>query len=129
MCLKTEVLPSKKEIKVTIPPTRHDVIHACDIYEDFAIAYGYNKIPRTIPNTNTIAVELPVNKLSDHLRENIAQAGFTEALTFSLVRPFNQQKLRILLNFNSSVLKMTLHLNWAGKSKKFQLCISQTLKL
>ncbi|KAF8792646.1 Phenylalanine--tRNA ligase beta subunit like protein [Argiope bruennichi] len=38
MCLKSEVI-SNDEIKVEIPPTRHDVIHACDIMEDTAIAY------------------------------------------------------------------------------------------
>ncbi len=29
-------------VEVTIPPTRHDVLHPCDIYEDVAIAHGYN---------------------------------------------------------------------------------------
>lgn len=85
MCLTSELSETKQEIKVTIPPTRHDVIHACDIYEDAAIAYGYNKITKTIPHTNTIGKQMPLNKLSDHLRLSIAQAGFTEALTFSLV--------------------------------------------
>lgn len=85
MCLKSKVSSSGKGVRVTIPPTRHDVIHACDIYEDVAIAYGYNKIARTLPKTNTIGQQLPLNKLSDLLREPIAQAGFTEALTFSLV--------------------------------------------
>merc|ERR1719189_1298715 len=32
----------------------------------------------------TIATQQPLNKLTDQLREQIAQAGFTEALTFSL---------------------------------------------
>ena len=32
----------------------------------------------------TIASQQPINKLTDQLREQIAQAGFTEALTFSL---------------------------------------------
>lgn len=85
MCLKSALTASGQEIKVTIPPTRHDVIHACDIYEDVAIAYGYNKIERTIPSTNTIGTQLPINKLSDLLRAPIAQAAFSEALTFSLV--------------------------------------------
>jgi len=71
-------------LKVEIPPTRHDIIHACDIYEDVAIAYGYNNIVKTLPATNTIAAQYPINKLSDQLREQMAQAGFTEALTFSL---------------------------------------------
>lgn len=39
MYLKSEVTPSG-EVSVEIPPTRHDVIHACDIYEDVAIGHG-----------------------------------------------------------------------------------------
>ena len=27
-------------LRVRVPPSRHDVIHACDLYEDVAIAYG-----------------------------------------------------------------------------------------
>ena len=67
-----------------IPPTRHDIIHACDIYEDVAIAYGYNNITKKFPSFYTTASQLPINKLSDQLREQLAQAGFTESLTFSL---------------------------------------------
>lgn len=88
MCLTSEVLPDKMSLKVTIPPTRHDVIHACDIYEDVAIAYGYNNIKRTIPNTNTIGQQLDINKLTELLRSPIAECEFTEALTFSLVSEF-----------------------------------------
>lgn len=56
MSLKTNV--KNDTLKVEIPPTRHDVIHACDIYEDIAIAYGYNKIVKTIPRTSTISKEV-----------------------------------------------------------------------
>ncbi len=35
-------------VEVTIPPTRHDVLHPCDIYEDVAIAHGYNNITKVI---------------------------------------------------------------------------------
>lgn len=71
-------------LQVNIPPTRHDIIHACDIYEDAAIAFGYNNITKILPATNTIASQSPINKLTDQLRDQLAQAGFTEALTFSL---------------------------------------------
>lgn len=84
MCLKSEVANSEDQVIVEVPPSRHDVIHACDIYEDVAVAYGYNNIKKTIPKTATIGVQFPLNKLSDQLREQIAQAGFTEVLTFSL---------------------------------------------
>ncbi|KYN17975.1 PREDICTED: phenylalanine--tRNA ligase beta subunit [Trachymyrmex cornetzi] len=83
MSLKSE-MKNKDTLMVEIPPTRHDVIHPCDIYEDIAIAYGYNKIEKTIPNISTVAAEFPLNKLTDQIRVEIAQAGFTEALTFSL---------------------------------------------
>ena len=32
----------------------------------------------------TVARQLPINKLSDQMRQSVAQAGFTETLTFSL---------------------------------------------
>lgn len=87
MCLQSDVKEDNKKalINVHIPPTRHDIIHACDIYEDVAIAYGYNNIEKKVPNTSTVAAQFQLNKLSDLLRYSIALAGFTEALTFSLV--------------------------------------------
>lgn len=84
MCLQAKILGSGAEVQVSIPPTRHDIIHTCDIYEDIAIAYGYNNIPKTMPRFASIASQVPLNKLSDQLREHIAQAGFTEVLTFAL---------------------------------------------
>ncbi|CAG7833847.1 unnamed protein product [Allacma fusca] len=85
MCLKSRVEQSTEaSLEVEVPPTRHDVIHAADIIEDVAIAFGYDNIPKTLPATNTIASQVPLNKLTDQLRNSIAQAGFTEALTFSL---------------------------------------------
>ncbi|KAF8351341.1 phenylalanyl-tRNA synthetase subunit beta [Amanita rubescens] len=53
------------EIQVEVPPTRPDIFHECDIMEDAAIAYGFNKLPDTFPATNTVAQPLAINKLSD----------------------------------------------------------------
>ncbi|XP_077205029.1 phenylalanine--tRNA ligase beta subunit [Paroedura picta] len=84
MCLKSHVIGNGNNIEVEIPPTRSDIIHACDIIEDAAIAYGYNNIQMTIPKTYTIANQFPLNKLTELLRQDLAAAGFTEALTFAL---------------------------------------------
>ncbi|XP_025417927.1 phenylalanine--tRNA ligase beta subunit [Sipha flava] len=84
MCLKSTVLKESDGIVVEVPPTRHDIIHACDLYEDVAIAYGYNNIPKTLPKTSTIGSQLPINSLSDKVRNEIAYCGFNEVLTFSL---------------------------------------------
>lgn len=83
MCLKT-TLKTDDLLDVEVPPTRHDVIHACDIYEDVAISFGYNNIKRTLPTFMHFGRQYPLNKLTEQLREQIAQSGFTEALTFSL---------------------------------------------
>uniref|UniRef100_A0A8D3CFW4 Phenylalanine--tRNA ligase beta subunit n=1 Tax=Scophthalmus maximus TaxID=52904 RepID=A0A8D3CFW4_SCOMX len=84
MCLRSQVTGVGDEIEVEIPPTRSDVIHACDIMEDAAIAYGFNNITRTTPRTYTIANQFPLNKLTELLRQDLAAAGFTEALNFAL---------------------------------------------
>lgn len=112
MCLPSHPTGVGDEIEVEIPPTRSDVIHACDIIEDAAMAYGFNNIARTTPRTYTIAnqvpadppqsglvwlrvfalivfyfcFQFPLNKLTELLRHEMATAGFTEALNFALVR-------------------------------------------
>ncbi|XP_064610852.1 phenylalanine--tRNA ligase beta subunit-like [Liolophura sinensis] len=84
MCLMSKPQEKGSKIKVEVPPSRADILHPCDIIEDVAIAYGYNNVPYTIPNTNCIAAQFPINSLTDLLRQEIAAAGFTEALTFAL---------------------------------------------
>ena len=72
---------------VKVPPTRPDILHECDIMEDVAIAYGFNKLQKTFPATNTVAVPLSINKLTDVLRRESALSGFTEVLPLILVIP------------------------------------------
>lgn len=84
MCLKSEVSEDGNQLLVQVPPTRTDVIHACDIIEDVAIAYGYDNIKQTIPQMYTVSSQVPINRLGDLLRINIAAAGFSEVLTFAL---------------------------------------------
>lgn len=55
MCLRSKATGVGDEIEVEIPPTRSDVIHACDIMEDAAMAFGFNNIVRTTPRTYTVA--------------------------------------------------------------------------
>ncbi|KAM0032941.1 putative phenylalanine--tRNA ligase [Helianthus debilis subsp. tardiflorus] len=66
---------------VSVPPTRSDVLHACDVAEDVAIAYGFNKIPKRMPAS---LKPLPLNQFSDLIRTEIALCGYTEVLTWIL---------------------------------------------
>ena len=80
--------PSSKDaniIEVSVPPTRADVLHQCDIMEDVAIAYGFNRLPRTQPNkASTIAQPLMINKLGDIVRMESAMAGWSEVMPLIL---------------------------------------------
>lgn len=80
--------PSSKDkniIDVSIPPTRADVLHQCDIMEDVAIAYGFNNLPRMSPNKSaTIAQPLMINKLGDIVRLESAMAGWSEVMPLIL---------------------------------------------
>ena len=76
---------SKSLIDVSIPITRPDVLHQCDIMEDVAIAYGFNKLDRPLPTqSSTIAQPLPINKLSDIIRIETAMAGWAEIMSLIL---------------------------------------------
>jgi phenylalanyl-tRNA synthetase beta chain len=48
------VSADQQKLTVMAPPTRSDIMHACDIAEDIGISFGYNNIPRAMPPTNTI---------------------------------------------------------------------------
>lgn len=83
MMLESEPI-SADFVRVTVPPTRSDVIHVCDVMEDVAISYGFNRLPARLPPTSCVGATAPLNKFTDLLRREIALTGFTEVLTFSL---------------------------------------------
>eukprot|EP00891_Asterochloris_glomerata_P001424 jgi/Astpho2/1424/e_gw1.00025.19.1_t len=73
-----------QEVHCNVPVTRSDVLHACDVVEDVAIAYGYNQLQEAVPQTVTSGRELPLNQLVELLRGECAAAGFSEVLTWAL---------------------------------------------
>lgn len=76
---------SSNLLEVAIPPTRADVLHQCDIMEDLAVCYGFNRLPRTAPTRSaTIGAPLMVNKLSDIVRVEAAMAGWNEVMPLIL---------------------------------------------
>lgn len=81
------VIAPEDEIHVLVPPTRPDILHECDIMEDVAVAYGFDNLKKTFPNTNTVAQPFPPNKLTDTLRRLCTEASWTEVLPLILVRP------------------------------------------
>jgi phenylalanyl-tRNA synthetase beta chain len=72
------------KIHVTIPPTRHDILHECDVAEDVGLAYGFNNIVTKLPEAHTVAQPFPLNKLTEQMRAGVVAAGWTEVLNFAL---------------------------------------------
>jgi phenylalanyl-tRNA synthetase beta chain len=70
--------------KVLAPFWRGDVLHECDVLEDIAICYGYTKIVPTLPPATTVGGRVRINKYTDFLRQEMAQAQFNEVLNFAL---------------------------------------------
>jgi phenylalanyl-tRNA synthetase beta chain len=71
-------------LAVACPITRPDIMHACDIMEDVAVAYGIDNLPAELPAELTVARPLPINKFTDLVRDELALAGYSEVLTFAL---------------------------------------------
>ncbi|KAL1893220.1 phenylalanine--tRNA ligase subunit beta [Ceratocystis pirilliformis] len=72
-------------LDVTVPMTRADVLHQCDVMEDVAIGYGYNNLPRMDPNkSGTIGAPQPINKLTDTVRLDAAFSGWNEVMPLTL---------------------------------------------
>lgn len=66
---------------ISVPPTRSDILHPCDVAEDVAISYGYNEIPKiTFPSLKPQSL----NQFSDLIRAEIAMVGYTEVMTWIL---------------------------------------------
>jgi phenylalanyl-tRNA synthetase beta chain len=86
MCILASPSPKNKDIlDIDVPITRSDILHQCDLMEDVAIAHGYNDLPRpTFLRSATVGAPLPMNKLSDIVRKEVALAGWTEVMSLIL---------------------------------------------
>ncbi|CAN1832696.1 Phenylalanine--tRNA ligase beta subunit, cytoplasmic [Linum perenne] len=85
MQLRAERCPSdnkEQNIRVSVPPTRSDILHPCDVMEvgtahyswnkDVAIAFGYNNIPkRNLPSLKPLAL----NELENLIRVEVVRTS------------------------------------------------------
>ena len=74
----------KDEIEVETPFYRPDIIHAFDVIEDIAIAYGYNNFEAEEPKIFTIGSVLPETKKANRIASLMTGLGFQELLTFNM---------------------------------------------
>jgi phenylalanyl-tRNA synthetase beta chain len=72
------------KVKVQIPCYRADIMHDWDLFEDVAIAYGYDKIQDLPPKTFTVGKPNPVQVCATLAREVFCGLGYLEVMPFTL---------------------------------------------
>jgi phenylalanyl-tRNA synthetase beta chain len=72
------------KVKVQIPCYRADIMHDWDLFEDVAIAYGYDKIQDMPPKTFTVGKPHQVQVLATLAREVFCGLGYLEVMPFTL---------------------------------------------
>ena len=72
------------KVTVSVPCYRADIMHDWDIFEDVAIAYGYDRIIDTPPATFTVGKPHPVQVFAALAREVFCGLGYLEVMPFTL---------------------------------------------
>ena len=73
MCLSA--VEEGERLRVTVPITRSDILHACDVVEDVGIAYGFNNLPITPPPTICLGKQNELNRISDKVSIETNKGG------------------------------------------------------
>ena len=89
---------------VTAPNTRIDIERQCDLAEEVARIYGYNKIPSTVPKLSSNSKTTPIQKFEKKIVDIMVSQGFYETMTFSFISPKSYEKLNFADNKKNSVV-------------------------
>ncbi|ABS55176.1 phenylalanyl-tRNA synthetase, beta subunit [Methanoregula boonei 6A8] len=72
------------QVRVQVPCYRADIMHDWDLFEDVAIAYGYENFAVEVPPTFSIGKEHPANRIAGQARAILAGLGYLEMMPFTL---------------------------------------------
>ncbi len=111
---------SKDTLEVTVPGFRRDIKIEQDLTEEIARAYGYEKIPLTIPEIKAFSIEPDrMQKLEKTVKDLLVAMGLKETVTYSLIadesysksgleRPQDPLALKNPLSSDYRILRTTL---------------------
>ena len=73
---------------LTVPTFRQDILRQCDIAEEVARFYGYDKIPLTLPTGEATTGKLPFKLRIEQKARDIAEyCGFSQGMCYSFESP------------------------------------------
>jgi phenylalanyl-tRNA synthetase beta chain len=82
-----QVTAKGKEVRVTLPLYRQDLMHAMDVVEDVAISRGYSDFLPVMPSQFTVGGLSRIEEISDHIRALMVGMGFQEIISNILASP------------------------------------------
>ena len=92
--LKTEIDSDGDSLTVTAPTFRQDIHRMCDVAEEIARFYGYDKIPTTLPAGSDVAGRLaPELQVNERVRHYAQALGYSQAFMYSFESPKVYDKL------------------------------------
>ncbi len=89
---------------VIVPNTRIDIERQCDLAEEVARIYGYNKIPSTVPKLSSNSKITPEQHFEKKMVDIMVSQGFYETMTFSFISPKSYEKLAFADDKKNSVV-------------------------
>lgn len=99
---------------ITVPTFRQDLIGMCDIAEEIARFYGYDRIPTTLPSGEATSGKLSYKLRIDEIARSVAlYCGFSQGMTYSFESPKVFDKL--LLPSDSELRKTVTISNPLGE--------------
>lgn len=105
--LELLVNDSVSPLQVTIPSFRQDLELECDLVEEIARFWGYDRIPVTLPKGADRGGESDTLDTIDSLKASLVGAGMNEVITYSFVNPFSVQKSGLSdVNSGSEMIKL-----------------------
>ncbi len=111
---RLELTLNDDQTEITIPSFRQDLEGFCDIAEEVARFYGYDKIPVTLPKGASVAGGLSYKlRIEAKCRDIAEYCGFSQSMTYSFESPKVFDKL--LLDKEDSLRKAIVISNPLGE--------------
>lgn len=93
---RLDLVYDEKTNTVRVPSFRQDLHRACDLAEEVARFYGYDRIPMTLPSGNSMAGGLSFKlRVEETVRTAVQYQGFSQSMTYSFESPKVYDKLLI----------------------------------
>lgn len=121
---KLEIKYNESDNTLHIPSFRQDLLRTCDMAEEVARFYGYDKIPVTLPSGESTSGKLSFKLRVESVAREVAQfCGFSQSMNYSFESPKAFDKL--LVPENSALRQAIRILNPLGQD--FSIMKTQAL--